>query len=379
MLSGFGRLCGGRESVKGVSVVDKRNYGLDALRMLAMFMIVILHLLNQGGILNASGRFTSQYEAGWLLQSAAFCAVDVYALISGYVWVNARYRYRNIIELWLQVLFYTLSITVLFLIFVPSSVSAMEWLKAIFPVMFNQYWYFSSYVALFLFIPLLNIILEKMERRKLQFCLGMILLFFSCMQTLFYSEVFGTNDGYSAIWLIVLYLVGGYIRKYDPDDNGKAVRFLAGYFVMIGVTWLSKLLIEILTLHFWGEVRAGNYLISYKSPTILLAAICLVLFFQRIKITPFWKKTIRFFAPIAFGVYLIHTHPLVFSYFMKERFAEYAAFPWYIEIMAILGTAVCINLICYAIDFVRLEIFKGLHIQQRIDSLEERIKVKILQ
>lgn len=234
--------------------MGKRNYGIDSLRMLAMFMIVILHLLNQGGILNASGRFTSQYEAGWFLQSAAFCAVDVYALISGYVWVNARYRYRNLIELWLQVFFYTVLITALFWLFVPNSVSAIEWLKAIFPVMFNQYWYFSSYVALFMFIPLLNIILEKMEKRELQFCIGMILLFFSCIQTLFYSDAFGTNDGCSAIWLMILYLVGGYIRKYGSSDKGKAVRFLAGYFVIIGVTWLSKLVIEILTLYFLGEV-----------------------------------------------------------------------------------------------------------------------------
>lgn len=356
--------------------MGKRNYGLDALRMLAMFMIVILHILNQGGILNASGRFTSQYEAGWLLESAAFCAVDVYALISGYVWVNAKYRYRNLIELWLQVLFYTVLTTMLFWAFVPSSVSVIEWLKAFFPVMFNQYWYFSSYVALFLFIPLLNFILEKMEKRKLQVCIGMILLFFSCMQTLFYSDAFGTNDGYSAIWLMILYMVGGYIRKYGSSNNGKAVRFLSGYFVMIGVTWLSKLVIEILTLHFLGEVRAGNYLISYKSPAILLASVCLLLFFKRIQFSSFAIKVISFFSPMAFGVYLIHNHPLVFSYFMKDRFAEYAAFPWYIEIVAILGTAVCINLVCYVIDFVRLELFKRLHIRQKIDTLEQGMKMR---
>lgn len=144
----------------------EKNYGIDALRMLAMFMVTILHILIQGGVLNSTVKFTSQYEAGWLLQTAAFCAVDIYALISGYVWVYAKYRYRNILELWLQVLFYTVSITILFWAFVPSSVSAIEWLKAIFPVMFNQYWYFSSYVALFLFIPLLNIIFEKMEKNS---------------------------------------------------------------------------------------------------------------------------------------------------------------------------------------------------------------------
>ena len=56
------------------------------------------------------------------------------------------------------------------------------------------------------------------------------------------------------------------------------------YFAMIGLTWLSKLIIEILILHFLGEVRAGTYLISYKSPTIVLAAVCLVLFFEKIRL-----------------------------------------------------------------------------------------------
>lgn len=335
-----------------------------------MYMVVVLHIFTHGGVLNALGRFTSQYEAGWFLQSTAFCAVDVFALVSGYVWVYAKYRYRNIIELWLQVLFYTISITALFRILVPASVSPMEWIKAIFPVMFGQYWYFSSYVALFLFIPLLNLILEKMEKTQLKFCIGMILLFFCCLQTLFYSDVFGTNDGYSAIWLTILYLVGGYIRKYGSGEKKKAVWFLAGYFVMVSLTWLSKLIIELLTLHLLGEVRAGNYLISYRSPTIFLAAVFLLLLFEKIKISPFLEKAIRFSSPMAFGVYLIHNHPLVVVYLMKDRFAEYATLPWMIEILAVLGTAVLINLICYAIDFIRLEFFKRIHIRQKLDLLE---------
>ena len=77
--------------------MQKKNYGIDALRMLAMFMVVVLHILAHGGVLNASARLTSQYEAGWFLQSAAFCAVDVFALISGYVWIHAKYRYRNFV------------------------------------------------------------------------------------------------------------------------------------------------------------------------------------------------------------------------------------------------------------------------------------------
>ena len=193
--------------------MNEKNYGIDALRILSMFMVTILHVLTQGGILNASGRFTSQYEVVWLLQTMAFCAVNVYALISGYVWVYAKYRYRNLMELWLQVFFYTVSITILFRLLYPSSVAALDWIKAIFPVMFNQYWYFSSYVALFIFIPLLNLILKKIKKRQLQFCITMILFFFSVIRTLCYIDVLSTKNGYSLIWIRIVYVFGGYIRK----------------------------------------------------------------------------------------------------------------------------------------------------------------------
>ena len=33
--------------------MNEKNYGIDALRILSMFMVTILHVLTQGGILNA--------------------------------------------------------------------------------------------------------------------------------------------------------------------------------------------------------------------------------------------------------------------------------------------------------------------------------------
>lgn len=357
--------------------MKEKNYGVDALRILSMFMVVILHILGCGGVLNAADRFSGQYEAGWFLESAAYCAVDAFALVSGYVWVNAKYRYRNFVELWLEVLFYSVSITALLWVFAPGSVSALDGLKAFFPVMFEQYWYFSSYAALFLFIPLLNIVLEKMDKKQLTFFLGMILFFFSCVQTLFFSNAFGTKDGYSSVWLIVLYLVGGYIRKYKPIARGKPIVFLAGYFLMVCITWLSKLAIELLTLCVLGEVRAGNFFINYKSPMVLLAAIFLLLFFERITISPSWEKVIRFFSPMAFGVYLIHIHPLVISVLLRDRFTNYAMFSWWMEIIAVLGTALLINLFCYAIDFIRLKLFQKLQLRRKLDTLEETFKARI--
>lgn len=126
------------------------------------------------------------------------------------------------------------------------------------------------------------------------------------------------------------------------------------------------------------EVRAGNYFINYRSPLVFLAAIFLLLFFANLKISPFLKKVIGFLSPMAFGVYLIHTHPLVFFDLLKDRFIEYAALPWALEILAVLGTAAAIYLVCCLIDFVRYQLFKILNIRQKLDLFEERIRMRFL-
>ena len=66
----------------------KRNYGIDLLRMLSMFMIVNLHVLGQGGAMVRIVGDEAGYYAAWFLETCAYCAVDCYGLISGYVGVN---------------------------------------------------------------------------------------------------------------------------------------------------------------------------------------------------------------------------------------------------------------------------------------------------
>lgn len=62
-----------------------RNYGIDALRILSMMMVVTLHILTNGEALNSTKVFSGQYEMAWLLQIACFGAVNCYVIISGKV------------------------------------------------------------------------------------------------------------------------------------------------------------------------------------------------------------------------------------------------------------------------------------------------------
>ena len=93
------------------------NWGIDFLRIVSMFMVVCLHLLGRGGVLDSASFLSGKYEVLWLIEIAAYCAVNCYALISGYVGIYGKYRYTNWILLWLRVLCYSVGITAVFVSF----------------------------------------------------------------------------------------------------------------------------------------------------------------------------------------------------------------------------------------------------------------------
>lgn len=95
-------------------IVKGRNYGIDLLRIGSMFMIVLLHILGAGGMLGATSYHVSFNRILWLIEIACYCAVNCYAIVSGYVGYKQKFKFTNIIVLWLQVFFYTFLINLVF-------------------------------------------------------------------------------------------------------------------------------------------------------------------------------------------------------------------------------------------------------------------------
>ena len=148
--------------------MEQRNRGIDLLRMTAMWMVVILHILNKGGVLAAAAPLSAGQGTARLLETAAYCAVNCYGLISGYVGVQRRFRYSGALALWLRVAFYTLGITAVFACLMPGSVNGDRVLRAFFPVLFRQYWYVTAYFGMCLFIPFFNLLLNRLSKGQLR-------------------------------------------------------------------------------------------------------------------------------------------------------------------------------------------------------------------
>ncbi len=351
---------------------QQRNYSIDALRILSMFMVVTAHALGQGGILDVldeTGAFFARREAAWILEIAAYSSVNCYALISGYVGINARYRYSNLALLWLRVVFHTVGITLFFFLVVPGATGIKELIQSFFPVTYGDYWYFTSYFALFFFIPLLNLVIHQMPQKQLKAVLVGILAVFSFLPTVLCRDIFGTSS--NAWWLMILYIAGGYIKKYGLFQNSRAWKMLLGFWGMVFMTWFVKVGIE---AGFFPFLKGfgGKYLIHHMSVTMLGEGIFLLLFFERIRMSSVAEKIVRFLAPMTFSVYIIHAHPLFWQYVLAGITARYAHFPVPVEIAGILLTVSAIYLFCSLLDLVREWIFRGLKLGQHLSALEEK-------
>ena len=86
----------------------KRNFGIDLLKITAIFMVVILHTNGHGGILfspsltyTQENFFYSNYSIVWLIEYLAYCAVNCYALITGYFYWNKKVQYYKLVVFWL--------------------------------------------------------------------------------------------------------------------------------------------------------------------------------------------------------------------------------------------------------------------------------------
>lgn len=320
---------------------SNRNYGIDLLRMTAMFMVCILHTLGQGGILSAVKASTAQFWIAWFLESAAYCAVNCYALISGYVGIDAGYKISNIMKLWLQVAFYSIGMTVAAFLIDKTLIAEGDWQAAFFPVLTKNYWYFTAYFCMFFFIPFLNTLVNTLSEKMRWYLCGVIAAIFSVLPLLAGKDIFLTGRGYSAIWLGMMYLIGAVIKKEQQHLQRISTWTCAGiYIVCVSIT---------------GIFRG---LLAYDSPTIVLAGIALLLLFSNLNLSGRQRKVVSLLSPLAFSVYLIHVNRFVWRTVLKGRFAAFAEYSPMKFLLAVFAAAFSVYAICSLIDMVRFMLFQ---------------------
>ena len=291
--------------------MKKRCYGVDIARMLSMFMVVLLHNLNQGGVLDwevSSGRALVYLT----LENYAIVAVNVFSLISGYLSVGHAVKPSRMFDLWFAAFFWSVFTSI---VGIATGVEPDGWfVSCLFPVCNVKYWYLDAFLTMQLFLPFINGGIERLGKRlvgQLAICLVAV------CSLLGFAGGLGITGGYSTLWLLVLWIVGAAIRL-NADVVKKLISTKRLAFGVVAIPLLS-------TAMEWSSSIAGlsvDRWIYYVSPLVVIQAICLFLICLRIDVRSEKVRTLLVnLSPAAFGVYLIDNSTCFYQMWLSNRFA----------------------------------------------------------
>ena len=347
-----------------MEMAKKRNIGIDLLRIVCMLMVLTLHIIGPGGLLNSIKMFSAKYEIAWLFEILCYCAVDCYAIITGYVMCESKVKISNIINLWMQVWVYSVVLTIGMMIMVPGSVGTKTLFYSLFPVTFNMWWYFSAYFGMFLFLPFINRWLENISKRELKKFIVIDIVIICVFPVVMHSDPFLFNYGYSTIWLTLMYILGAYIKKFVDLDKISKKKCLIAYFTINIFLWINKFVVDyIINSIIPGKREHGITFITYTSIFVVVSAVLMVIFFAKLQIkNNVLQKSIKALSSVSFGVFLIHTHPSIWN-IIKGMIVSITTSSTPMFVLKIVGTVLAIYVVCSFIDYLRLLLFKALKVK----------------
>lgn len=292
---------------------SKRLANIELLRILAMLMVVMLHYLGKGGLLPSINlRMDMTGYAAWILETLSIVAVNVYVLISGYFLVESEFKPGKILKLILQVLFYTILITILafsFGLIGKEELGFYNMIVQVFPFQLEQYWFMTAYLVLYILSPVLAMGAKTVSQKNLKIVTVVFVAFMCVEKSILPVNIPFDERGYDALWFVCLFLVAAYIRLY-----GIKILEKPAHAAMLYVAGCVLLMLENLALSLVYE-KTGEleHLIGtpyhYNHVFNLLAAVGIFMFFLNIRIKDgIFSDVICKIAPYTLGVYLLHEH-----------------------------------------------------------------------
>lgn len=285
----------------------ERNINLDALRVFAIFGVVTLHLV--GGVntleLTQGNRLVVD-----ILLAVTYCSVNLFGVLSGYLKIDRPHHYSSLIKIILQTIFWCLLITLICAVFFKQR-TLWELVGNAFPFINDRLWYITCYFFVFLCAPYLNLTAKHLTQKSYKLLLLSLAVLMSLIPTFCLRDFFHVvNSGYSAGWLIFMYLLGGYYKLYGFGKWLSGVKAALIFLMSNGAVVLSKYVFEVLLQKIGLGTGASMIFYYYCSPFMVINSICILYLFVGISLKQnIIGKGITWLSSVSLGVYIIHAHP----------------------------------------------------------------------
>ena len=357
------------ENKDGMIRRPERNSAIELCRILSMLMIVICHFATHGGFDFDRARITAPRLWWYVIEMGGNFGVDVFILISGYFLIShteLKINFKRIAKLWGQVFFYSVAIFALSIALGLDRFSAVRFVKSLFPVTTEAWWFVTAYFVMFLLHPFLNKLLHALDQRQYQRLL-LLLLFIWCVVPTFTTFPLASNE---LCQFLLIYTVGGYIRLYGDKMKLKSRHFFLLWLAAALVTWLSAVVLMVLGKKAAVFADHAAYFYGRLSLPTLLGAVFFFMIFVKMKIPA--SKFINTVSSAAFGVYLIHDSAVIRPLLWEKVFANAGYQESLLLIPYSIAAALIVYAVCTLIDLARIHTVEALYMKA-VGSCADRI------
>lgn len=353
--------------------VKERNLNFELLRIVAMFMVVLLHVNLMGGVLrgvnyneNLSGFLVSRF-----MEYLCIIAVNLYVMISGYyLSVSARpFKMAKLLHILCMTMFWSWLIGGAACYFLGANLNGFI-MTGIFPVLGRNYWFVTDYVVMYLLSPFYNILLAHLSQKQHGYLLFVLGFFFSLVIGAF--DPIQLGQGYNLYWFTLLYILAAYIRKYP-------VRIKKSRCMML---WLAILLFQTCSSYLLARfhlnfIAARFFDFNYNSIWVLINSICCFMLFKDMQIKR-GAKFIKFLAPLTFGIYLIHINSGIVNWLFQELLPikDCVDQTGWVVFLYILSFTVLVFTVCALLEKLRMILYE--YFTRVIDIEKKILNLKIV-
>lgn len=333
----------------------KRNIGLDALKILSMLMILLLHCISKGGLLGLENNSTFYYVLYYIIEALSIVAVNCYVLVSGYFLVKSEFKWKKVFKIYLETLFYSISIFIIVVVFKKEEFTISALIKSFFPILTKEYWFINSYLLMYILSPFINKMIYTLKQEEYKKLLIILIIAFSIWSLLPNEYGFDTSSGYGIIWFTCLYIIAGYIRLYGGKNEEKTdnKKYLLIYFVIALLIACAMIIIDKICLILSIHTLRGKFL-EYNNILVFISSLSIFLYFKNLNIkNKNLSRVITFIGPLTLAVYLIHEQYLMSKILYMDILNVPVCYHNNYSIFIVIGYVISIFIICIGIEYVR--------------------------
>jgi surface polysaccharide O-acyltransferase-like enzyme len=290
----------------------------DVLRIVATLFVIVVHITS--GKVDTIPVADQSWEYFNIIHGLSRWCVPVFFMLSGMVFLNPKhtinaktlfnkYIFRIICALvcwgmlygFFMVLTGESSFTVSKLYLIPRSI--------LFGPPYYHLWYLYAIIALYVFTPVLRILVAHMQRKHIEYYLVLFVglsIIIPCVNhyLMLINPKFRISFGIPELNGYAGYFIAGYyFSRYDLAPKTKNILYISALI-------LSFIAFYVTSIQSGLEHKPVRYLYGYTVPNVALAAFALFVLFKNVFIK--WSfntrvsDAITYMSSLTFGIFLIH-------------------------------------------------------------------------